>query len=93
MTENEFDELWQRAEAEGYGQRLAAEYPAWQRKQKRIATVVTSLVLLVAVAVSLHTLLQRQPQPQATSIDAELQKLLVAEGAISALYVEEVWRR
>lgn len=31
-----------------------------------------------------------QPQPQATSIDAELQKLLVAEGAISALYVEEV---
>ena len=55
MTENEFDELWQRAEAEGYGQRLAAEYPAWQRKQKRIATVVTSLVLLVAVAVSMHT--------------------------------------
>ena len=28
---------------------------------------------------------QRQMQPQATSIDAELQKLLVAEGAISAL--------
>ena len=36
--------------------------------------------------------MQRQPQmqPQATTIDAELQKLLVAEGAISALYVEEV---
>ena len=36
--------------------------------------------------------MQRQPQmqPQATSIDAELQKLLVAEGAISALYVEDV---
>ena len=33
---------------------------------------------------------QMQPQPQATAIDAELQKLLVAEGAISALYVEEV---
>lgn len=64
MTENEFDELWQRAEAESYGQRLAAEYPAWQRKQRRIATVVTSLVLVVTVAVSLHTLLQRQPQPQ-----------------------------
>ena len=31
-----------------------------------------------------------QMQPQATSIDAELQKLLVAEGAISALYVEDV---
>ena len=36
--------------------------------------------------------IQRQPQmqQQATSIDAELQKLLVAEGAISALYVEDV---
>ena len=36
--------------------------------------------------------IQRQPQmqPQATAIDAELQKLLVAEGAISALYVEDV---
>ena len=33
---------------------------------------------------------QPQPQPQATAIDAELQKLLVAEGAISALYVEDV---
>ena len=33
---------------------------------------------------------QLQRQPQATAIDAELQKLLVAEGAISALYVEEV---
>ena len=33
---------------------------------------------------------QPQPQPQTTAIDAELQKLLVAEGAISALYVEDV---
>ena len=64
MTENQFDELWQRAEAESYGQRLAAEYPAWRRRQNRIITVVTSLVLVVTVAVSLHTLLQRQPQPQ-----------------------------
>ena len=31
-----------------------------------------------------------QMQPQPTAIDAELQKLLVAEGAISALYVEDV---
>ena len=27
MTESEFDELWQRTEAEGYGQRLAARCP------------------------------------------------------------------
>ena len=60
MTENQFDELWQRAEAEGYSQRLAAEYPAWRRKQTRIITVVTSLVLVVAVAFSILTLQQRQ---------------------------------
>ena len=62
MTENEFDELWQRAEAESYGQRLAAEYPAWRRKQTRIITVVTSLVLVVAVAVSVFTIQQHQPR-------------------------------
>ena len=60
MTENQFDELWQRAEAEGYSLRLAAEYPAWRRKQTRIITVVTSLVLVVAVAFSILTLQQRQ---------------------------------
>ena len=62
MTENEFDELWQRAEAESYGQRLAAEYPAWRRKQTRIITAVTSLVVMVAVAVSVFTIQQHQPR-------------------------------
>ena len=33
---------------------------------------------------------QRQMQPQASSIDEELQKLLVAESAITNLYVEDV---
>lgn len=63
MTDNKFDELWQRAETERYSQRLAAEYPAWQRKQKRILTVMTSLVVVASLAISLHHLLQqRQPQ-------------------------------
>lgn len=62
MTENQFDELWQRAEAESYSQRLAAEYPAWRRKQNRIITVVTSLVVVVAVAVSVFAIQQHQPQ-------------------------------
>ena len=34
--------------------------------------------------------MQMQRQPQASTIDEELQKLLVAQSAISALYVEEV---
>ena len=62
MTDNKFDELWLRAEAERYSQQLVAEYPAWRRKQKRIVTVATSLVVVVAVAVSLFTLSQRKPQ-------------------------------
>ncbi len=33
---------------------------------------------------------QRQMQPQASAIDVELQKLLVAESAITSLYVEDV---
>ena len=62
MTENQFDELWQRAEADGYSLRLAAEYPAWRRKQNRIITAVTSLVVMVAVAVSVFTIQQHQPR-------------------------------
>ena len=44
------------------------------------------------VQLQMQPQMQRQPQmqPQATAIDAELQKLLVAKEAISALYVEDV---
>lgn len=51
MTENEFEKLWQQAEAEGYGQRMAAEYPVWRQKQQRTMRVVTaSLAVVVLVA-------------------------------------------
>ncbi len=62
MTDNKFDELWQWAETERYSQRLALEYPAWQRRQKRMITVVTSLVVVVSLAISLLLLQHRQPQ-------------------------------
>lgn len=60
MTENEFDVLWQRAEAEGYGQRLAAEYPAWRQKQRRTLGIVAALLIVVTVAFSVFTTQQRQ---------------------------------
>jgi glucan phosphoethanolaminetransferase (alkaline phosphatase superfamily) len=60
MTENEFDVLWQRAEAEGYGQRLAAEYPVWRQKQRRTLSIVAALLIVVAVAFSVFTIQQRQ---------------------------------
>ena len=58
------------------------------------ATLLMPLMLMAQPGRMVQPQLPRQPQspmqPQATAIDAELQKLLVAEGAISALYVEEV---
>ena len=58
------------------------------------ATLLMPLILMAQPGRMVQPQLPRQPQspmqPQATAIDAELQKLLVAEGAISALYVEEV---
>ena len=55
MTENEFDKLWQQAEAEGYSQRLAAEYPVWRQKQRRTISIVAALLIVVTVTVSLFT--------------------------------------
>ena len=58
------------------------------------AALLMPLMLMAQPGRMVQPQLPRQPQspmqPQATAIDAELQKLLVAEGAISALYVEEV---
>ena len=58
------------------------------------AALLMPLMLMAQPGRMVQPQIPRQPQspmqPQATAIDAELQKLLVAEGAISALYVEEV---
>ena len=62
MTENEFDVLWQRAEAEGYSQRLAAEYPVWRQKQRRTLSMVAALLIVVIAAVTVFSLQPRQPR-------------------------------
>lgn len=62
MTENEFDKLWQRAEAESYSRRLAAEYPVWRQKQRRTISIVAALLIVVTVTVSLFTKQLHQPQ-------------------------------
>ena len=49
MKQEQFDELWARAEAERYATKLAAEYPAWRTRQRRRMTVA-ALVLVVAGA-------------------------------------------
>lgn len=55
MTEQEFDSLWQRAEAEPHATRLKAEYPAWRRNRRNSLGVAAMLVAVVAVALPLMT--------------------------------------
>lgn len=62
MTENEFDKLWQQAEIEGYGKRLAAEYPGWRRKQKRTIGMVTASLAVVTLLVLVLVAQLQQPQ-------------------------------
>ena len=60
MKQEQFDELWSRAEAERYTTKLAAEYPAWRTRQRRRMSVA-ALVLVVAGAAIPLTLGGAQP--------------------------------
>lgn len=53
MDDKRFDALWQRAEAESYASRLAAEYPAWRTRRRRTAGIMSAMVLAIAVAAPL----------------------------------------
>ena len=53
MTEEEFDALWQRAEAAPHTARLMEEYPVWRRQRRRNLGVAASLVAVAAVALPL----------------------------------------
>lgn len=51
MNEQRFEELWGRAEAEGYASRLASEYPEWRMKRRRTVGTVAGVALAIAVAI------------------------------------------
>lgn len=57
MTHHDnFDTLWQQAEAQAFAQRLTREYPAWRRRQqqrRRVAVATVAMALVVAAAVPL----------------------------------------
>lgn len=53
LTEEQFDTLWQRAEAEEHATRLAAEYPAWRRRQRRTTGIAAAVLAVAAVTVTL----------------------------------------
>ena len=51
MNEQRFEELWGRAEAEGYASRLASEYPEWRMKRRRTVGTVAGVALAIVVAI------------------------------------------
>ncbi len=53
MDEKRFEELWERAEANEYATKLAAEFPAWRAARRRTAGIVTGMALTIAVAAPL----------------------------------------
>lgn len=55
MNEERFEELWQEAEAEGHGGRLAKGYSAWRQRQRRIGAVAAVTAVLIITAVPLLT--------------------------------------
>ena len=44
MNNQDFDKLWQEAEASGRAYRLAQAYPAWARRQKSIRNGVVAMM-------------------------------------------------
>lgn len=53
MDEERFDKIWEMAEAERYGQRLAAEYPAWRAKRHRVTGLAVLALIVVGVGLPL----------------------------------------
>lgn len=56
MNEQQFEQLWQRAEGAEHGRRLAEEYPSWRQAQRRNLGVAASLVAAAVITVPLLTL-------------------------------------
>ena len=48
-----FDELWLRAEAEGYASKLSAEYPAWRHRRHVRRTALASVAIVIVAGFSL----------------------------------------
>lgn len=69
MNEQEFERLWQAAEAENYAQQLRDEYPRWQARRRRNMGVAASLIVAVGIALPLLHRPQTEapPSTKATS--------------------------
>ena len=50
MDSKEFDVLWEQAKVGKYAENLAAEYPAWRTRTRRMAGSVLGIVLVLVMA-------------------------------------------
>ena len=50
MNNQDFDRIWQEAEASGMAHRLAQEYPAWARRRVRIRNGVVAMMCIGALS-------------------------------------------
>ena len=63
MDEERFEEIWEMAEAEQYGRRLAAEYPAWRARRNRVAGMALLTLITAGVGLPLwHNITQSNTQ-------------------------------
>lgn len=53
MTEQEFEALWQRAEAAPHAERLTQEYGPWLRRRRRTAGTLAAVAVMALAAVPL----------------------------------------
>lgn len=60
MTDEHFEELWQRAEARRYSDELMKDYPAWRQRQALRSRVVMGCVLIVVLATAGVQMLARR---------------------------------
>ena len=60
MNNQDFDRIWQEAEASGMAHRLAQEYPAWARRRQRVRNGIVAMMCIVALSATTIPLLLPQ---------------------------------
>jgi hypothetical protein len=60
MNNQDFDRIWQEAEASGMAHRMAQEYPAWARRRQRVRNGIVAMMCIVALSATTIPLLLPQ---------------------------------
>lgn len=60
MNNQDFDRIWQEAEAGGMAHRLAQEYPAWARRRQRVRNGIVAMMCIGVLSATTIPLLLPQ---------------------------------